>query len=289
MNLPTIVSIQSQLVFGCAGNNAAVPLLQRLGATVYAVPTTLLSNTPHYPTIAGGPLDPALIEELLARLLDRIAATDIDTILTGYIGDPSTAEVVARFIDRVRAVDEDVVTLCDPVMGDDDLGMYVSEEIASAITDNLVPRADILTPNRFEAAIVERSGVLESPIRQAKRPGKLYITTGISAQDGGLITELTTSDARTTVETPQLDARPTGTGDVSSAAFLHRYLGRRCAEDAVVFATEVAFNAVEHAHLNGLREMEPLRIALPDRDAAARFKIVKVCCDPADVTAGSRE
>jgi nucleotide-binding universal stress UspA family protein len=125
--------------------------LQRLGATVFAVPTTLLSNTPHYPTIAGGPLDPALIEALLDRLLDRAPPAGIGAILTGYIASPGAAASAARFIDRVRTAHAGVLFLCDPVMGDTDTGLYVDEAVATAITEELVPRADILTPNLFEA------------------------------------------------------------------------------------------------------------------------------------------
>jgi pyridoxal/pyridoxine/pyridoxamine kinase len=43
----TVISIQSQVVHGHVGNNAAVFPLQARGIEVAAVPTTLLSNHPH--------------------------------------------------------------------------------------------------------------------------------------------------------------------------------------------------------------------------------------------------
>lgn len=262
MRPPTIVSIQSQLVFGCAGNNAAVPLLQRLGATVYAVPTTLLSNTPHYPTMAGGPIDPSLVEDLLARLLDRVAPTDIDAILTGYIGSAGAARASGRFIDRVREDHPGVVVLCDPVMGDIDYGFYVEQDVADALVSQLVPRADILTPNLFEARQVtsmpadgERS-VLSALL---SRGASAVTVTGIETADGLVRTLAGDRNGVWAVDTPQVPMRPTGTGDIFAAAFLFDHLQRRSIDDALVFAVEAAFNAINACFQADLREIEPWR------------------------------
>lgn len=257
---PTIVSIQSQLVFGCAGNNAAVPLLQRLGATVYAIPTALLSNTPHYPSIAGGPIDPALIESLLDRLLDRIEPGDIDAVLTGYIGSAGAAHAAARFIDRVRERHPNVVVLCDPVIGDIDTGLYVDEDVAAALAELLVPRADILTPNLFEARRLTGSriddpwAILDALLAQR---ACVAAVTGIDAGDGEVRTVAGDRNGRWSVVTPRLDLRPTGTGDIFSAAFLHATLRTGETPRALETAVEAAFALLDACRSTGGAELDP--------------------------------
>ena len=54
-----VISIQSQVAFGHVGNSAAVFPMQMHGIDVVAVPTTLLSNRPGYPSLRGRVLDAA--------------------------------------------------------------------------------------------------------------------------------------------------------------------------------------------------------------------------------------
>ena len=69
-----VISIQSQVAFGHVGNSAAVFPMQVHGIDVVAVPTTLLSNRPGYPTIRGRVLDAQLLADLLLGIEERGAA-----------------------------------------------------------------------------------------------------------------------------------------------------------------------------------------------------------------------
>ena len=61
----SVISIQSQVAYGHVGNSVAVFPMQMHGIDVVAVPTTLLSNRPGYPTIRGRVLDAELVADLL--------------------------------------------------------------------------------------------------------------------------------------------------------------------------------------------------------------------------------
>lgn len=274
MKRPAIVSIQSQVVFGCAGNSAAVPLWQRLGASVYAVPTTVLSNTPHYPTIAGGPMDTAVIEGLLQRLLERVEPSAIDAIATGYMASPGAVVAASHFIDHVREQHPEVVVICDPVMGDTDYGFFVEAEVAAAIVAELVPRADILTPNAFEASHLtglpadNHLAMIDALL--ANR-ASIAAITGIETADDRVATVAATRGGRWMVETPRLQLRPTGTGDSFAAVFLHALLGTGKPERALEQAVAAVYALLEACHAAGGEELEPGEFKPPADGAAPMF------------------
>src|ERR1700756_4305110 len=146
----SVISIQSQVAFGHVGNSAAVFPLQMHGIDVVAVPTTLLSNRPGYPTIRGRVLEAELVADLLRGIEERGAGDAAAMILSGYLGSAEIASVVAGFVTRARALNAALRYALDPVLGDRDRGLFVKAEIPPLVRDRLLPLADIITPNHFE-------------------------------------------------------------------------------------------------------------------------------------------
>ena len=75
--------------------------------------------------------------------LDRL-----DAVQTGYLPSAAHVAVAAKWARRLRG--EGALYVCDPIIGDAPAGLYVPEESARAIAEELLPLADVATPNRFE-------------------------------------------------------------------------------------------------------------------------------------------
>ncbi len=146
----SVISIQSQVAWGHVGNSAAVFPLQMHGIDVIAVPTTLLSNRPGYPSLRGRVLDAPLVADLLRGIEERGAVEGAAMILSGYLGSPEIGAVVADFVARAKSRNPKLTYCCDPVLGDRDRGLFVAADIPPLVRDRLCPLADIITPNHFE-------------------------------------------------------------------------------------------------------------------------------------------
>lgn len=210
--------VSSQVAFGHVGLSAMAPVLQFMGHAVTALPTVLLSHHPGHTTSAGGPVDAQQLDHLLNALRVDGLLRSVSTVITGYL--PTTAHV-ALAIRVIDAVSKDadagnVRIICDPILGDDPGGLYIEQDAAIAIRDTLLPRADILTPNRFELSWISGQTVTDvaTATRAARQLGcNTVITTSVPAGTN-LGTLLVTPDTAHSVENSKRANAPHGTGDL---------------------------------------------------------------------------
>jgi pyridoxine kinase len=221
----TVISIQSQVVHGHVGNSAAVFPLQACGIEVAAVPTALLSNHPHYSSMRGGVLDAKFVRDLLAGVEERGLVGTCKILISGYLGSPEIAAAVIDFVRRAKARNPRLIYLCDPVMGDTDLGLYVDEDMRALFCEGLVPLADVITPNQFELEhLVGRApATVEGFVAAARGLGPSTVAvTGVQLQDtsSGIVQTLAIEPrAAWMISTPRLSCRPSGTGNLFTALF----------------------------------------------------------------------
>lgn len=219
----SIISIQSQVVHGHVGNSAAVLPMQAHGLNVAAVPTTLLSNHPGFETMRGRVLEPELVGDLLRGVEERGLIETSRYIVSGYLGSRANGEVVAAFIKRARQLNPDITYICDPVMGDAHLGVFVADQVVECLCDELVPLADLLTPNQFEVGLIAGSQPstwreLEAAVVQIQaRRGARVVVTGCTLADtpaGSLENIVFDGKSCTRLTSPRLPMVPVGTGDL---------------------------------------------------------------------------
>lgn len=221
-----VVSVQSLVVYGSVGNNVAVPALRSAGLSVAAVPTVCFSNTPHYPSIHGGPIPADWFAGYLADLEARDALRSLRAIVVGYLGSPAQAEILARWLAARRRIQPELLVVIDPVIGDHDSGIYVDPALVDACRDALLPQATALTPNSFEVTTLtgEPASDVDTTVAAARRllrgqTRSVIVTSAAPTTwpDGRIRIAVVSAAAAELIEHPRVDASPKGTGDLFTA------------------------------------------------------------------------
>jgi pyridoxine kinase len=270
----SVISIQSQVAFGHVGNSAAVFPMQMHGIDVVAVPTTLLSNRPGYPTIRGRVLDAQLVADLLQGIEERGAVDTARAILSGYLGSAEIAGVVADFVARARAKNPALLYACDPVLGDRDTGLFVRPDIPALVRDRLCPLAHIITPNHFELewlcgqeAKTTREVIAQARALEARGPSTIVVTSAeLTDTPDGQIETLAVETKHGTfkawrVRTPKLPISPNGTGDLFASLFVSgRVLGKDTPA-ALSHAASAIFAVLETTAARATTEMRIVEAA----------------------------
>uniref|UniRef100_A0A8C0SIM8 Pyridoxal kinase n=1 Tax=Canis lupus familiaris TaxID=9615 RepID=A0A8C0SIM8_CANLF len=208
-----VLSIQSHVVRGYVGNRAATFPLQVLGFEIDALNSVQFSNHTGYAHWKGQVLN----SDELHELYEGLKLNDVNKY-------------------------DYVLTVCDPVMGDKWNGegsMYVPEDLLPVYKEKVVPVADIITPNQFEAELLsgrkihsEEEALVVMDVLHAMGPDTVVITSSdlpssrgsdyliaLGSQrtrnpDGSVVTE------RIRMEMHKVDAVFVGTGDLFAAMLL---------------------------------------------------------------------
>jgi len=253
-----IVAISSHVVRGAVGNRAVVFALETMGFPVWSLPTVILPWHPgHGPstriTTPDGQFAAAIEDMTNSRWSGQIRA-----VVTGYFGSPAQIAPVARMIRRLKEKTPDLVYACDPVIGDSG-GLYVPVAVAEAIRDELVPLADITTPNRYElgwlsgASLDSNSQIIEAAL--ALGPGKVLVTSAVPMMAGGIGNLLLTDRVALLAEHRMVGDAPNGLGDLTSALFLARLLKGETEERALQMTTAAVFEILARSVKRGADEL----------------------------------
>jgi pyridoxine kinase len=260
----SVISIQSQVAYGHVGNSAAVFPMQMRGIDVMAVPTTLFSNRPRYPTVRGQILDAGLVADLLLGLEERGVVDACQVVLSGYLGSPQIGEVVADFVARAMKRNPTLVYCCDPVIGDAERGVFVARGLPELFRDRLCPMANILTPNQFElewlgGGKLETADRLVAAARTLADPSSsTVVVTGACFEDGQenrIFTFAIEGRSVWSVATPKLRGCTSGAGDLFASLFVSSLIGGSTTAVALADAVSSTFAVLEETISAGAEEM----------------------------------
>jgi pyridoxine kinase len=230
-----VLAISSQVVRGHVGLSAIVPALQRLGHEAWALPTILLSNHPGHPRAAGSRIDPEIQTQMLEAIQRNGWLGEIDAIITGYLPSAGHVRVAADIVRRLKA-QRSIAYLCDPVLGDDEKGLYLDPHAALAVRDELIGLADIATPNRFELGWLSGGDV--QTIADVQSAAKALavettIVTSAARHDGRISTLMVQPEGNYVCDAAWQPNVPHGTGDFFAALVLGHQLNGESAATAL--------------------------------------------------------
>jgi hydroxymethylpyrimidine kinase / phosphomethylpyrimidine kinase / thiamine-phosphate diphosphorylase len=222
------------------------------GCTVVAAVTA--QNSKGVNLIA--PVDAVVFEAQLAALAADMPPA---VIKVGMIGGVDNLRVLVRWIDHLRKNNSQLAVVVDPVFGATTGASFAKADLIEAYRCELLPRANVMTPNRVEAALLlEQTALTDAmAVEQAARAlqdlgCKTVIITGGDVQGVSSEDYCQSPHAQGWLRLPRVaTSHNHGTGCVfasSVAAAIAR--GFVCME-ALVIAKMATTHALRHAYPAG--------------------------------------
>ncbi len=260
----TILSIQSSVAYGHVGNSAVTFPLMRMGVEVWPVITVHFSNHTGYGTWRGPLLSAADLRDVVQGIDERGVLGDVDAVLSGYQGGEDIGAMILDAVALVKQRNPAAIYCCDPVLGDEDGGLYVRPGIPELMRQQVLPAAQIITPNQFELASltglpVSTMAELLSAADAARSIGPdVVLVTSVVRRDGPPATiDMVAVNAAGAwlVTTPRLPQSFTGSGDVTAATFLASLLGSYDVPQAMAHTAAVIYGLLEVTAAAGRAEL----------------------------------
>lgn len=257
----------------------------RMGVEVYPVLTVHYSNTTAYGTWRGPVLSVDDIHDVIQGVDERGALESVDAVLTGYQGSAAIGEAVLDTVALVRQRNPKALYCCDPVMGDVGRGFFVADQIPEMFRDRIVPQADIITPNQFELEYLtgKPARTLKELLSAAdalreRGPSIVLVTSAVtddlSSDEVSMLA--VTAEGAWVVSTPKLAPIFTGSGDITSAAFLASYLERGSVPEALAKSAAIVYAVLEITAQSGHRELRLVAAQDAIVNPARTFEVRKI-------------
>ena len=185
-----LVAINDLSGVGKCSLTVTLPVVSATGVECACLPTTVLStHTCGFTGYTVRDLSPDILP--IAEHWKR-EGLHFDAICTGYMANPAQADGIEKAVELIRS--EDTLFVVDPAMADN--GAYypmLGEPIRDAFR-RLIAKADVITPNVTEAALLTGLPYHEAPHSEeyiqellhalAKLGAKIVAITSVFTEDG---------------------------------------------------------------------------------------------------------
>lgn len=242
-----VLLLSSEVGVGAVGLSIARYVFAARHIEAIALPTVLFAARPDLGSLPPTRVEisAVLLEQQLELLHQGGWLNDLHGVMTGYFATKDQIEVVSRFLKTLKIERPHLKLLVDPVMGDFDSGLYVSAEVALALRADLLPLADVITPNLYEFTSLIGAENLERPkslsgmeamLREGCEmlaPSRVIVTSAIvkghedhdecmahGDVQGEISTALIEPGGVRFYKAPLYEPMPKGTGDVFASELL---------------------------------------------------------------------
>ena len=239
-----------------AGIQADIETCAALGCLALSVVTALTTqNTAIVRKVI--PSRPEDVRDQIRTVLDEFKP---DACKIGLVPNPAIGAVIAGFLINEL---NDCPTVIDPVIRAGSGGSLASVDMIDALMSDLIPLAEVLTPNAGEVRALTSCEDLEQGISRLRHTGcESVLVTDAEGEKKVLINQLYISDEPPErYEMKRLPGSYHGTGCTLATAIACRRAAGLSIRDAVAQAQEFVHGAVCGAHRFGASQAIPNRFA----------------------------
>jgi pyridoxine kinase len=251
--VPKIAAIHDISGIGRCSMTVILPILSSLGCQVCPLPTALLSNHSEYREFFF--YDFTKHMEEYYNYWEKNNA-EFDCIYSGFLGSEKQIDIIMDIIERVKVKTNSLVVI-DPVMGDHGVTYktYTSEMIEKM--NELVTKADIITPNLTEVSILLKEEYsnddislesVKSKLRRLSDMGpNIVVITGIKTDLGEHINACYDSKLNKYWKIPfeHIGTRYPGTGDLFTSLLVGYLFNEKNLPQAIQLASKFITEAVK--------------------------------------------
>ncbi|RKS84814.1 pyridoxal kinase [Orbus hercynius] len=252
--MKTVLSMQSNVVYGYAGNKVSTLPMQLQGVEVMPIHTVQLSSNTVYPNYDGIVLGEQQITRIVNSLEKIGVLASIDAIISGYIGLAEQGEEILEAVNKIKHYNPNAIYVCDPVMGGDiNKGSSLPRNIIDFFTHQAINQADYITPNLLELQLLSNIEItcfndVIKAINALKKPHirgilvKNLVHAGKTTDQFEMV--LSTQSHNYHLARPLYDFphRPLGVGDLICGLFTAHLVNGK----SQLMAFELAANAANH-------------------------------------------